>query len=843
MKLADISHTRWRELEPLVDAALELDPLRRAAFAESACGRDAVLGAELKALLLACEQGESMFTQPALVALAPLLEDTDTPVPGYLGAYRIIREIGRGGMATVYLAEDAKHGRDVAVKVLHANLSRFIGRDRFIREIEIAAGLSHPHILPLHDSGEAYGDPSELNRGTSILYFVSPFIDGCSLRDLLEREKRLSAADTVRLGREIALALDYAHRRGVVHLDIKPGNVLLQDGHAVITDFGIAQAMSSVGEARHDRSGALMLVGTPAYMSPEQAVAAGPLDGRSDIYSLGCVLHEMLTGTRPVDGAADFSSVDISPHLAAVIARAIARKPEDRFQTAADLAHALSESVWTAERRAFSRRWLAAVLIAATVAVAAVVVGVMRGRPGADSAVAGPVFARSVAVLPFENTSSDTSQNYFATGFAQELIAKLARSSDLRVTPARSAFQFRAGTNLQTVARQLRVAFVLRGVAREWSDSAYVRVELLRTSDGGIVWTGIYQRPTRDLFAIQDDIADHAARALNTTLLADALTAGAGPRNLASYNLVLRGRYYLAQPTLDNVNHALGLFAQAVSVDSSNAAAYVGLARAYRVEAGEGWIPVDSGSTLSREAARRAIALDPRLAGGYEALAYIQTAYDWDWGAAEANYRKALELEPGNADVLRSVALLFARLGRFDEAAVGLRKAVDRDPVAATYSNLSYVLGASGHWRESESAARTALALGPTSILRHFNLARALLFEGRTTAALDELRAEVGENWRLMGQSLALYAAGRRTESNRALAEFEAKYANHSAMQIADVHAYRGNRDAAFAWLERAYAQRDPGIADLKSDPWLSSLRGDPRYIEWLKRLRLPLAQ
>ncbi len=298
----------------------------------NACRDDRALLTEIRALLTACDLGDGILVRPAAVAYAPLLDESLAKPPTLLGGrYRLGREVGRGGMATVYLADDPKHGRQVAVKVLHAEVARLIGRERFLREIEIAARLSHPHVLPLHDSGEVV---SERPDEPSFLYFVSPFVAGESLRDRLLREHRLATDEAVRLGSEIALALDYAHRQGVIHLDIKPGNILLQEGHAVIADFGIARAMSSAGE---DPTGGTPLLGTPSYMSPEQASNATDVDGRSDIFSLGCVLFEMVTGERPFGRAKSEATKNeadardtllaeyVSPELAAVVTRAMAR--------------------------------------------------------------------------------------------------------------------------------------------------------------------------------------------------------------------------------------------------------------------------------------------------------------------------------------------------------------------------------------------------------------------------------------------------------------------------------------------------------------------------------------
>jgi eukaryotic-like serine/threonine-protein kinase len=360
--LRSFSRDRWRVLEPLLDAALDLAPGERPEFLRAACEQDAILRADALALLAACERSDGLLDRPAAIVFEPLLLHDAPQLPRLLGGrYHIVREIGRGGMATVYLADDPKHRRQVAVKVLHADVARIIGGERFLREIAIAARLSHPHILPLHDSGEVR------DRGEdepAFLYSVSPFVSGESLRSRLQREGRLSAEDILRLGREIALALDYAHRQGVVHLDVKPENILLQDGHAIIADFGIARAMcdASDGSARDSAP----LLGTPSYMSPEQALGASDIDGRSDVYSLGCVLYEMVTGQRPHARAtasevvarartltlpdASLLTRRVSRNAAAVIVRAMTPDREQRFQTAGDLAAACA-SVWAEANR------------------------------------------------------------------------------------------------------------------------------------------------------------------------------------------------------------------------------------------------------------------------------------------------------------------------------------------------------------------------------------------------------------------------------------------------------------------------------------------------------------
>jgi eukaryotic-like serine/threonine-protein kinase len=355
-----VSPHEWRALQPLLDLALDLEPRQRRTFVDAACADDGRLRDTLWSLLESCDRADGMLREPAVVAYEPLLADVD--LPRLLdGRYRIVREIARGGMGTVYLADDQRHRRPVAVKVLHrqplAPRAARTGRERFLREIELAARLSHPHVLPLYDSGTVAGPDDD---GEALLYYVSPFVSGETLRERMRRAPRPTGAEVVRLGCDLARALEHAHRNGVVHLDVKPENVLLQDGHAIITDFGIAQVMrlqpdpAAAAEPRP-------ILGTPGYVSPEQARGVPDLDGRSDVYSLGCVLYELMAGTRPFHGPESSNSAAAvrrtglpdrrplvehgTPALAAVILRAMAIDREERFPSAGELAAALAEAL------------------------------------------------------------------------------------------------------------------------------------------------------------------------------------------------------------------------------------------------------------------------------------------------------------------------------------------------------------------------------------------------------------------------------------------------------------------------------------------------------------------
>jgi TolB-like protein len=495
MTLGSLSRDRWKTLEPLLDAALELEPAQRAAFLESTCRGDAALRAEVESLLAACELGTGILETPAAVTYAPLLTEPEPTLPQLLGGrYRIVREIGRGGMATVYLADDPKHRRQVAVKTLHGGMARIIGREQFTREIEIAAGLSHPHILPLHDSGE---EESERSDEPSFLYFVSPFAAGESLRDRLRREPRLSPVEVVRLGREIALALDYAHRRGVIHLDIKPENILLQEGHAVIADFGIARAVSNSppGSSPGDmRERAMPIMGTPSYMSPEQAVGASDVDGRSDIYSLGCVLYELATGERPgphprlgetVSGAERTSAFRalhkrVSPELASVILRAMARAKHDRFATAGDFARALIGAARERKRRYWHRAVVAGAAIA-SLATSAMAIWASRGATTLDSGL--------IAVAPFDVEAPSLAP--WKDGLVDVMSRNLDGVGSLRTVPASIVIDHWQGRADAESARALGhvtgARLVLYGGLLATGDSVRATVNVLDVETGRTV--------------------------------------------------------------------------------------------------------------------------------------------------------------------------------------------------------------------------------------------------------------------------------------------------------------------------------------------------------------------
>ena len=593
MALGSLSHERWKLLEPLLDEALELEQERRSAFLDDVCHGDAELRAELGDLLAACDKGDTILSDPAAVAYGPLLAEMTPAIPSPIsGRYHIVREIGRGGMGTVYLANDAKHGRQVAVKALHAEVAQLIGRERFEREIEIAASLSHPHILPLHDSGEV---KSEEEGEPSFLYFITPFAAGESLRDRLLREMRLAPEEAVRLGKEIAQALDYAHRRGVVHLDIKPGNILLHEGHAVIADFGIARAMSNVGDSsnviRADTGETAMpMLGTPSYMSPEQALGLPDVDGRSDVYSLGCVLFEMLTGDQPfarttvqdvvagdrTSGNPDPGALcrNVSRDLATVVLRAMSPSREERYGTAGELALALDDATVTRGRR---RKWSrASVAVASGVAV---VIASVAAWELQQTAAYDP---NLVAVAPFDIAAP--ALLLWKEGLVDVMSRSLDGAGAIRAVPASEVVHRWRGRADSASARALGRAtgarLVVYGGLLAAGDSVRATVSLLDVRTGRTV--SEFER--RDVSARMDRLSDSLTlgvlRELGRSRRIDMAHATSSPTNsLAALKTYLQGEQYYRAAAWDS---AQTRFEEALALDTTFALAYHRLAAVRR---------------------------------------------------------------------------------------------------------------------------------------------------------------------------------------------------------------------------------------------------------------------
>jgi len=731
--------------------------------------------------------------------------------------YTVERELGRGGMATVYLAEEKKHGRKVAIKVLRPEITAALGTERFLREIGIAARLSHPHIVPLIDSGDVGG----------LLYYVQPYVPGGSLRERLAEAHQLSLKDALRIAQEVGAGLDFAHRNGFVHRDVKPENILFADGHAVLADFGVARACCDA-ETQERVTAVGLAVGTPEYMSPEQASGQADLGAASDVYSLACVVYEMLAGEPPFRGS--------SPR--AVMARQVTESPRPLRAFRPEVPLAVERAIIRAlEKSPDQRLNSAAEFVSALLA--------------ADTPQVGrtPAITRSIAVLPFVNASSDAENEYLSDGITDELIDALAKIAGLRVSSRTSTFALKGKPlDVRAVGALLGASVVLEGTVRKSGDRLRITAQLTSTDDGRLLWSQRYERQLVDVFAIQDEIAATIVNTLRATMFADLSehTPRRYTENIHAYGLYLKGRYAWNKRTQEGVAEAVGYFEQAIAEDPSYAPAYAGLADSYALDVDYRSIPVAEAYGRAKDYARKALQLDESLPSAHASLAWSLFVFDWDWDGADREFRRAIELNPRYASAHQWYAFLLASRGEHDAAlregltaleldpasvsarrGVGwlsfyarrygqaldhLARAIEMNPMAVeSYRILGSTLGMQRQWAEAERILRDALAL---------------------PGAGAYTQATLG--W-------VLASADKRAQAEQQLRELEtvARTGYVSPVAFAIVHVGLGNVDRALDWAERAYDERRGWLAYFKVNPMLDPLRANGRFQTLLKKMRL----
>ena len=702
--------------------------------------------------------------------------------------YAIEREIGRGGMATVYLARDRKHDRQVAVKVLHPDLAASLGPDRFLREIKVAARLSHPHIVSLHDSGQA----------GEFLYYVMPYIEGESLRQRLNREKQLPLDEALEIARHVASALGYAHSTGVVHRDIKPENVMLHQGEPVVTDFGIAKAVTSAAGEHLTQTGST--VGTPAYMSPEQAGGAEDIDGRSDVYSLGCVLYEMLAGRHPFEATTPQAMLvkhltQPVPSLRAVraglpesvertVTKALAKEPAERFATATEFAQALHSG----------------------------------STPPGVSTVSQPVVAgksapvsKSVAVLPFADMSPQRDQEYFCEGIAEELINALMRIDELRVASRTSAFAFRGKSeDIREIGRKLQVDHVLEGSVRKAGNRLRITAQLLKVADGYQLWSERYDRELEDVFAIQDEIAQNIARALRV-VMTDQAQAIVKPQtaDVAAYDYYLRGRGFFHQWRKKSLLFARQMFTRAIEIDAGYALAYAGIADC--CSSLYTWF--DANETYREEAERtslRALELDPDLAEAHEARGVALTVAK-RWDEARREFETAIKLSPKLFEAYYFYARLCFLQGNLEEAGRWFAEAARVRPEDyQALSLLGTIYADLGRAEDARSAFERSYQVVEKHVEMYPDDARAYYMGALDAIALGW--REQAEAW--VGRALAIDPEDPLILYN-----------------VGCVYARLGKTEQALDCLEQTVAHGGTGHRGwMRNDGDLASLRGNPRF-------------
>ena len=725
-----------------------------------------------------------------------------------VGRYAIMREIGRGGMATVCLAEDRKHHRKVAVKVLRPELGVTVGSDRFLREIGIAAKLAHPHVLPVYDSGEIDG----------LLYYVMPFVEGESLRERLDREGQLEVAEALHIAREVASALGYAHSHHVVHRDIKPANILLSGGHAVVTDFGVARA---IGVGRGPAADVItepgIAVGTPTYMSPEQASGEQALDGRSDLYSLGCVLYEMLVGEPPYKGDTPHAVIAqcfgapipsarrkrpaVPEHVDAALHKALAKTPGERFDNAEEFVEAL------------------------------VTPGKVK-LPEPE--------ASSIAVLPFQNMSADPDNEYFSDGMTEEIINALTKLEGLRVAARTSSFAFKgANRNLQDIGAQLGVSTILEGSVRQMGKRLRITAQLINVANGYHLWSERYDREMEDVFAIQDEISGAIVSTLRERFAEEQHTRVVKryTDDVEAYQLYLQGRYVEKTRRRGGFAKGIEYFEQAIARDPNYALARAGLADSYNLLAWYRFLPPREAFPKAHVAALKALEVDEMLPEAHTSLGVVKHYYDLDWHGAERCLTRALELNPKDATALHSYSEYLASRGRLEEATEKITRAQQLEPLGLSINaGLGWVHYFSRRYDEAIERFLKTIEFDPEYVFLNWFLGQAYIKKGMLKEAQAVLRRGMTASGDHPG--MAAYLAYAYTQAYRmddardilAALKVRAKEAYVPADYFAVIHMGLGELDEAFEWLHRGCRERALHMVFLEVDPLFDDLRSDERF-------------
>ena len=708
----------WQRVKAVFEQALAVDETDRSAFLAAACGSDALLRQRVDALLASHAASQSFLETSASAVLE--LRRPGADLGGQtLGTYRLLSRIGAGAMGEVYAAHDEKLNRRVAVKLIATDLARDLDRlQRFRQEAHAASSLNHPNIVVVHDFGELELRP----------FIVTELVEGVTLRERL-KEGPLPIPEAIEIALQVTSALAAAHARGLVHRDIKPENVMLRpDGYVKVLDFGLAKLARTEDAPLADAASTGLtqpgqMAGTPAYMSPEQA-RAEPVDARTDVFSVGAVLYEMVTGRLAFAGeshAVIFAEIlgqtppaptalnpNVPPELERLITKALEKDRERRYQSVADMRADLLRlrresdaghlAVSTpaeqrpilagarADRRVGGRAWVALALLVMLVSGLA---AISMFRPNGSATESGETRAM-LAVLPFENLSEDDGQEYFADGLTEEMTAQLGQlqPAKLGVIARTSTARYKqTKATAAQIGRELGVDYLLEGSVRRAGERVRVIAQLVDASKQTQLWTETYERPVTDVLHIQREIADHLIRSLSIQLLpARASTPAAGPVNPESYDKYLLGLHEVGKGTRDGGNKAIGYFKEALARNPENARIHAALAQAYTAVTTYYSSPTEV-MPLAREAALRALALDPELATAHVTLANVRLLFDYDWSAAEREYRRALEINPNLPEANLGYATYLGTLGRFDEAIARVKQAYRFDPLALESRN------------------------------------------------------------------------------------------------------------------------------------------------------------
>ncbi len=889
-----MNRNEWQKVKKIFDAALELAPNRRKLFLDKSCGDDDGLRREVEKLL-ASFADDSFMEQPAAREVASVIIKAETKnleAGKRFGHYEIIEQIGAGGMGEVYLAQDKKLDRKVAIKILNDQFSRHESNlNRFIQEAKAASSLNHPNILVIHEIGES----------EDAYYIVSEFVQGVTLREHF-KELPMNLSEVLDVSIQIAGALCAAHAAHIVHRDIKPENIMVRaDGYAKILDFGLAKLVEQkvIGledeTAKQNETAKGVILGTVNYMSPEQAKGER-VDARTDIFSFGVLLYEIIAGRTPFAGntmSETFANLinkepqplsrfaaNVPDELERIVSKTLRKNKDKRYQTTKDL---LTDLKSLRENLAFDERLekspspsgenATAVLQATTGDVnrwtdktnvnftgqikqhksfaALALVGLLVVAIGlgyyfllAKKSSSSADDKKSLAVLPFVNAGQDPNAEYLSDGITESVINNLSQFSGLKVMSRNSAFRFRDNqTDTKTIASQLGVENIVTGDIKQVGDRLVINVRLIDASDDSQIWGNQYVKTSVDVIAAQNEIARDISRKLGARF------SGADEQKLArkytenpeAYQAYLRGLYHSEKSAPQDKRKALEYFQQAVMLDPNFAAAHAYLSARYANLAGANDFPRRETMLKAKEAALKAVALDDQLSTAHEALGFILLNSDYDFVAAEREFKRALELDPNDASGRETYGGLLYSLGRNEEAIAEMRQAAELNPLSPSVSSsLGYSLLYARRYAEAIAQFKKALELDAYYIASHNGLAIAYQMQRKYAESVEE-RAQVTEL--TVGKEGAAFirenfANGGWQGCLRAMTE------NSQAHQAppytkATMYAELGEKDKAFAILNNLYEDRSTQLLRLKVDPRLDSLRDDARFADLLRRMNL----
>ncbi len=888
---------RWKKIKGLFDVALEIPSTKREEFLDNACGDDSELRREVENLLTSFKD-DSFMEQPAAYEVASVIIKAETKnleAGKRFGHYEIVRQIGAGGMGEVYLAEDKKLDRRVAVKILNEKFSRHESNlQRFIQEAKAASALNHPNILVIHEVGEA----------EDAHYIVSEFVEGKTLREII-KESPLKLSEVLDIAIQIAGALCAAHAAHIVHRDIKPENIMVRsDGYAKILDFGLAKLVEqkAVGfedaTVKQNETAKGVILGTVNYMSPEQAKGER-VDERTDIFSFGVLLYEMIASRTPFAGntmSETFANLinsepqplsrfaaNIPDELQRIVSKMLRKNIDERYHTMKDVLtdlKSLRETLTFDERlekshssndgkataispaatgdasiqtdetnynftRQIKQRKSLAVIVLAALLIGAISFGYYfwSAKKSASSATG----KKSLAVLPFVNASQDANAEYLSDGITESIINNLSQLSGLKVMSRNSAFRFKNNqTDTKNIASQLGVESLVTGDIKQLGDKLIINVRLIDPSDDSQIWGNQYVKTTADVIAAQTEIAQAVAQNLHLKLTSSEQRqiGKSYTKNAEAYELYLRGRFHYFKITESEIRKAIAFYGQAIELDPGYALAYAGMGDAYRTLAISTYAPSKEVCPQAKALALQALEIDANLAEAHIVLGWVAFWYEWDWNAAESELKRAIELTPNNADAHRAYAHLLSNTVRHDEAIAEGRRARELDPLSLITNTLEgQFLFYAGRDTEAIDRLRKTLEIEPNFWAAHNGLGRVYISQKRYDEAIAELNKAIelsgGSTEPVTQLGYALAKLGNREKAQATLADLKSLAAKRHvpAHNFAMIYNGLGEKNEALNYLEKSFQEREVQMTFIKIDTRWDWLRAEPRFAEVIKQM------